>query len=848
MKPQAGRASVLLLALVGDLLVCLALLIASGLAPPLLAGPGALLAALSYALGLPLLCSAQPSSRLSWRLLLLLPLPLLAVAAPLPAGSALLWLGLVLLRCWGKTERLRLLSRLALLGTVASILIALPPTWWLFEWMAQAQSALLAWLAGRPLRLGEGPLLHLPLFFLLRGAAAWRGDGSPRRLTGALAGFLLQTLVVSQGWRLGWLDAQALQTWLPLGLFPLYFLMDESAARMGSPAAGAGGRPLHRWSPLPPLLAALLLALCLAPPPARLDGLEVGLRREGLWSGERPIGEDGASPRLGGFIAVLEAWGARVGVHDDETLRQGPPGRVLFLVQPDQPLDDELRRSLRAWMEGGGVLVAVGEHTHVHGIGEGLGSLLADYHIRLRDDCAIPSLNGWLWSHNLRFLHAPATTGLRDSQHLGVSIGASLELAWPAQPLVTGSLAFADAGKADNPRGRMGNTRPDAGERLGAVPLIAAEQVGRGLLVVLGDKSPLMSLNNPLVWPFYLNLAGRQAERQPWRDNPFLLGGLALLLAGGLLPFLRAAPSRREALVATLLAAALWWPLRLPGLPPPAPGTRGDLVWIDSSHQPNWIHPPDHDWSARALVEASHRSGALPLNLPLLDEELLAGGRALLLAGPARAWSKREIALLRRYVEKGGRLVVAADGRRRAPLGELLAEFGLALDEVPLGAAPEVVDGAGRPLGFTFWEAWPLLDLAGGADTLASCWGLPLALKRGVGEGQVIVVGDERLFSRWSLEGPSRSGTWRSTASRFRNQAPLLPRIQPTPEKIRFLQSLAPGATTTPAIAAGPPRGAPAATAGLDEPGLRRRWALALLGCVEDQRPPLTRREPGGAP
>ena len=829
----------------GELLLCAATLLAAGLLPPLHAGVGPSLLAMILAAGLVLILPG-----LRPRHLLLLPLPLLCAAAPLPARAALLWLTLALARALDDGPRLRLASRTAAVATIYALAFSLPQLWGAFDALAAAHSRLLAALGGQALRLGPGALLHLPLFFLLRGLVQRAGGASWSRLGLAALGLLLQTAGLAVALRVGAGGALWWQAWLPAGSLLLFLALDQSAGASVLPATSL--RPLPRRALLGLAGAALLLlAFLLNPPTPRLEGLEVGFRRAGLWSPERPSPRDDSVPRLGGMMAVLQAWGARVTVLDDRALEANPPCRVLFVVQPDTALSPTLRTALKGWLEKGGVLIAVGEHTHVHGIGAGLGSLLQDYHIRLRDDCAIPSLHGWLWSHDLRFLQSPATAGLRDSQDLGVSIGASLALTAPAWPLVTGSLAFADTGDSLNERGRMGNTRLDPGERLGEVPLLAAERVGRGLLVVLGDKSPLMSLNNPLVWPLYLNLTGRLAAAGGG-PAPALL--LALLLAAvlGLAPILRGLSWRAEAAAALLAGATLAWPLRTGRAPSPTEEALPRLVWIDQSHQANWWHAPDHDWSRNGIVEACFASQVVPLALDRLHGGLPSGPGALLVAGPARPYGRGERRRLRDFVAEGGTLVVAADGRRRAPVAGLLAEFGLALGDTPLGAAPEGLDAAGRPLRFPFWEAWPVEDVQGGADTLASCWGYALALRRQVGSGTVTVVGDERLFSRWSLEGSSRNNSWRSTATRFKRGKPPQPRPVAGEAKMDYLRRAALRMAREGQLAQGQPLPRPAAPrpAALPpqaEKTLRARWALALLGLEPAPLPPAPPR-PGLPP
>lgn len=827
--PGGNAPRVTLRLAVGDALLGLGLLLAGGFLPPWHGPAGVVPAALLGSAGLALLLAGNPRvARLVWAL----PLLLLTGWLPAPARAAAWWLllGLVRLGIPG-SARLELIAGSAAFLALLSLALHLPQAWFLFDGLGRAQGWLLGLLSGRATVLGEGPLLHIPLFFLIRACVALLLGGGARRLMATLAGWAAFLLLLAGLWRWGPAEPAHLVLLLPLLGYLLFHLADSFA---GEPSPHPAPGPAPTWRALPAVGASLALALLLLPPPLDLDGLRVGFRREGLWSPAPPTRDDGASPRLGGVIRGLRAWGLPVELLGDSLLERGPAVDVLFLVQPDKPLSPELRASLRRWLEAGGVLVAVGEHTHVHGIGEGLGSLLQDYAVKLRDDSALPALNGWQWGHNLRVGLSPLAPHVPEGHRLGISVGASLDLSLPAWPLVSGCLAFADAGDAGNPRGRMGNTRWDAGERWGGIVLAAAQPVGKGRLVVLGDKSPFMSLNNPRNMDWLLRLGPGQARGPGWREGrtPRLL--LLLLLGATLVPLLRGRRLRHELPAALALTAALGAVLRAPELPPPSAKARGDIVWIDQSHQPaDWL-PPSHDWSPSALVDQVVLSGQLPLQLHRLDDAWLEGSRALLVSGSARPYHASQRAILRRYVEGGGRLVVTVDGRRAAGLRGLLREFGFAVGTVPLGSAEEAVGPAG-PLGFPFWEAWDLQDLEGGADTLASCWGLPFVFRRELGRGSVVVVGDERAGSRWFLEGDTPGGTGGSTATRFRTSAGREPFRLPHPERVRYEerrrarhQAVAPSAAVD-SLDVGPARKRTGRTAA-DPVALRRAWFRGLLG------------------
>jgi hypothetical protein len=197
-------------------------------------------------------------------------------------------------------------------------------------------------------------------------------------------------------------------------------------------------------------------------------------------------------------------------------------------------------------------------------------------------------------------------------------------------------------------------------------------------------------------------------------------------------------------------------------------------------------------------------------------------------AGSARAYSRREQALLATYVNQGGRLVIAGDGRRTAGLRGLLESFGLALGDTPLGSAAEA-RSRDRGSDFRFWEAWNVQDLGGGADTLVTCWDLPIVLQRKLGAGSVTLVGDERAFSRWALGGDSRAGIWQSTATRFRRMQAGTPRLIPSPAKRMYQARVEASSKPPPGRSPeAPGQRLPAEAGGDVQP--HARWALLLLG------------------
>ena len=129
----------------------------------------------------------------------------------------------------------------------------------------------------------------------------------------------------------------------------------------------------------------------------------------------------------------------------------------------------------RIWkyVDNGGTLLVMGEHTIYdetlpRSTRSYLNEILAPSAIRVNFDSATFEIGGWLQSYQA--LSHPMTEGIEDSRNqFGVVIGASLDVKFPARPVLVGRWGWADPGDEGNGASMMGNHHYDPGERLWAI-------------------------------------------------------------------------------------------------------------------------------------------------------------------------------------------------------------------------------------------------------------------------------------------------------------------------------------------------------------------------------------------
>jgi len=472
---------------------------------------------------------------------------------------------------------------------------------------------------------------------------------------------------------------------------------------------------------------------------------------------------------LGGDFHVTASWNEAALSNAD----------AVVLLHPTSELTaEESRRILDYVRRGGSLLVVaepqirVGDEVSAHN------RLLRETSIAVRRDVIAPATQDW--QHALLLASHPITAGMgRRHSDCFTNGGSSLEVHWPARPLIVGRWGWSDPGSDAL---WTGVHRFEQGERLGDLVLAAEQRYGRGRVLVLGDGYSLT--NEGLVRGHVL--IGRmlhylvQGTGNPQSRGRQLLTFVLLVALSTLVA--RSPDPRRLIWTPMLLALALavcQQTSRIATRVVPdgrlriGEGSRvpSRLAYIDASHGESYSDSPWAFDGIDGLALTLMRKDLLTLTLPQLTRERLDRAGVFVSVGPSRSFSASEQQMLVDFVERGGLLLCTVGAEEAAASQPLLARFGIRVPRSPVATGieqrePEPMgrlravylriqqpDGSTDDVGVNFFAGWPIELLSGDGEVLV--YGKndqPLVVRRNFGRGSVIVMGDTGFAMNKNLE------------------------------------------------------------------------------------------------
>lgn len=455
---------------------------------------------------------------------------------------------------------------------------------------------------------------------------------------------------------------------------------------------------------------------------------------------------------------------------------------------------------------GGSLLVVTGPRVRDDETPTAVNRLLEPTGMEVRFDIAMSATS--YWQHACQTLAHPITAGLGDDRcQFGLAMGSSIQVRWPARPVLVGRWGWSDPGSDAL---TTGHYRYETGERLGDLVLAAEQRVGQGRVMVLADHTCLSNEALPQSYRFAGRLLGYMAQRAAtpqvaWRQ---VLGFVACL---GLLVLLG---WRRDASLLALAAVAMVLALAYSGntsdaawqvSPQSTSAGATKIAYIDGTHSEAFV---DSRWQADGIAGLSlmlMRNGYLPLLLPEFSRQRLDQAAMLISIGPSRAFSAGEQTAVRDFVDRGGIFICMAGADCARAANPLLASFGCQIPVSPVPAGEKGVEpvpmggvrGPYMPGGeskaeVSFHAAWPVENSGEDAQfMLAGPGDKPIIVARSIGRGKLVVIGDTAFAMNKNLETmegahiawPAKNvNFWRWFLTHLTGQTPWIP-PDPRPEE-----------------------------------------------------------------
>jgi len=412
------------------------------------------------------------------------------------------------------------------------------------------------------------------------------------------------------------------------------------------------------------------------------------------------------------------------------------------------------------YVQDGGSLLVIGDHTNVGGMQGPLNNLLVPAGIQYRFDAALPFDEKFKWLTCTQLLHHPITFALTSLDELQYGVGASLDLFSPSFPIIIGSSVLSDNGNRSNSDiAYLGDYEYNKGEQLGDVVLVAGAYYGEGKVLVFGDTSTFQNAAVPFSYRFLQSSFTWLANTQTSTSNAFQIGFSALLLIGAVLvySFFKKSPVS-FAWFALLLCLSLLLSTSLnPLLVTPTTDGTGTIVYIDASHGERFSLESFTDESLNGLLLNLERNNLQPrLHREFMDAEI-SKSSLIVFNAPTSAFTGEEVTLLQTYMQQGGVVILATGYEDKQASLPLLKALNADIGPTPLGPVPYVEENLtlyqNEP---RFVDSWPVSFPANQTTSYYNfTWGnltFHLVVFIQHGAGGLLLIGDSQYLLDKNLE------------------------------------------------------------------------------------------------
>ncbi|MCG8404460.1 MAG: hypothetical protein MI923_04595 [Phycisphaerales bacterium] len=456
---------------------------------------------------------------------------------------------------------------------------------------------------------------------------------------------------------------------------------------------------------------------------------------------------------------------------------------VLILKTPTEKYSEEELEAIENFVRQGGGLFALGEHTNVFGSSVFLNAVTRRFGMAFRYDSVFDIERKW------EQVHFPSKLGrhpiMRDVDFFRFAVSCSIASnSWNIRPVIrsTGLWSLPISYAAGNFYPHVEDT---AYAKFGAFNQMVSTTAGQGRVAAFSDSTVYSNFlafypGKPELLLSTVDWLNR-TNRWSWINRLGLIVSVVALGLGLLIAW-RLPPHFGASLITTTIGAALVW----------------CSIWALSGWSRQTFSAPDpHTPVGRVTFEMQHSDYELPVfsftkNYPKsyevfyqyalrvgyytditmnLDRSLASSDNPIVLIRPNEPFSPETIEAAKRFVERGGSLLVLdSPANQESTANDLLQRFDLGFDENPCRGVSIVEPTSGSNICRLTYG----LKTRGGTPLLQTEFDEPILTYARVGQGQVVAAGLAERFSDVQMGGSTRTVPDRQLRAAFEVEFELL--------------------------------------------------------------------------
>ncbi|MEF8879114.1 MAG: hypothetical protein V5A64_05895 [Candidatus Thermoplasmatota archaeon] len=362
---------------------------------------------------------------------------------------------------------------------------------------------------------------------------------------------------------------------------------------------------------------------------------------------------------------------------------------IFVVINLKKYFPDKEKKAIWDFVEQGGSLLVLGDHTDVGNTQKSLNNLLNPTGIRYRFDSALSMDKNFNWGPCYQLMHNPVSHKIKHLNQIQIGVGASLDVSLDSFPMIIERYGLSDKGNYDNENANLGDYKYQTHEQLGDIILAAGAYHGDGKVMAFGDTSGFQNLalphSNPTVKAVFSWLDDTESRNMRFTQ---ISASLILLLFSALLYFKFKTQKINFVVFPLVICIAIFLSTGFNAMMIQETPTHGDIVYIDTSHNERLNIEPHKDQSLSGMMTNLIRDDYLPLILNDFSPDKIKKSEMLILNAPTRKITDQEVKFLKNYMKNGGLVLLATGYEDKTASIPLLKEFDLDIYDFPLGPVP----------------------------------------------------------------------------------------------------------------------------------------------------------------